>query len=272
MKLSKGKIILVIIVINFSIFAVINVNKEKNINSEMLKKVVYVTDGKVDSKNEGKLVLVSGKISYDNLVSFIELDDSFGTIKINRKVEDYIKYYDEDDKEYNYKWKERKKPLENSDNDYLKQILSDEKISKVKIGEYELDDKGLKLIPTDKYYAKQDSIGDLTTTGIDYTRDPHEEDLKVGDIKLTYKYYDLDKNPYISVLAVQKGNSFVPYVVDKKTEVYEVFVGNINTKEKLTKELDLNVKRTKKGKILFIIMIIGLGVFFIVDAKKGKSK
>ena len=267
MKISKGKIILIVVVAYFIIFAIINVNKEKSINEKILDKVTYVTDGKINNKNQGKLVLVTGKISYDNLVSFIELED-FGSIKINRKVEDYVKEYDEEDNEYEYKWIEREEPLKNSEDDYLKQIVSEEKISNIKVGEFTLDKKGLELLPADKYYSKQKNIGELTTKGIDYTRDPWEEDLKEGDIKLTYKYFDIDKNPYITILAVQDEESFKPYKVDKKKEVYQIFMGKVNTKEKLAKELKTNVKRTIKGKTLFILMILGLGIFFIVDSKK----
>lgn len=268
MKITKGKIVLVFVVIYFTVFAFINIDKEKNLNKRILDKVIYVNDGEVNKKNDGKLVVVSGKVEYDQLVSFLELEN-FGSIKINRKVEDYVKYYDEDDKEYKFKWVERKEPLEN-DEDYLKQVVSEEKISNIKLGDFNVDKKGLSLIPADNYYSSQESIGDLTTHGIDYTRDPSEEELKEGDIKLTYKYYDLKKNPYMSILAVQKGNSFIPYIVDKKTEVYQVFLGKIDSKKKLSKVLDLNVKKTVKGKFLFIIMIIGIGVFFIVDGKKVK--
>ena len=215
MKLSKGKIVLIAIVLYFVIFAFINVNKEKNINKDILDKVIYVNDGKLDSNNEGKLILVSGKIEYDSLVSFLELDENFGTIKINRKVEDYIKEYDEDKKDYNYEWVEREEPLSNDSDNYLNTLVSEEKVSNVNIGDYKLDEKGLSLIPTNSYYSRQDSIGELITTGIDYSRDPYEEDLKEGDMKLTYKYYDLDKNPYLSILAVQKGDSFEPYKYDK---------------------------------------------------------
>ena len=260
MKITKGKIILLAIVIYFSVFAVININKEKDYNQEMLDKVVIVTDGKVDSKNEGKLVLVSGKIKSDNLVSFLELED-FSTIKITRTVEDYLKVDGEEE------WVERKEPLKDED-DYLKQIVSEEKISDVSIGEYQLDKKGLELIPADKYYSKQEKIGDLETAGISYSRDKWEENLKIGDMRLTYKYYDLEKYPNMTILAVQKGNSFVPYEVDKKTQVYQVFTKKVDTKEKLEKELQLNVKRTTKGKTLFILMILAVGIFFIVDNRK----
>lgn len=260
MKITKGKIILLAVVAYFAIFAVINVNKEKNYNAEMLDKVVIVKNGKLDSKNEGKLVLVSGKIKYDELVTFLELED-FSTIKINRKVEDYLKTEDGN------KWVERTEPLKDEE-DYLKTITSEEKVSKVSIGDYDLDEKGLSLIPADSYYHGQEKIGDLETAGHDYTRDKWEENLKVGDMKLTYKYYDLEKYPNMTILAVQKGNSFVPYTVDKKTSVYQVFTKKVDTKEKLEKELNLNVKKTTKGKTLFIIMIIVVGIFFIVDNKK----
>ena len=266
MKLSKGKIILIVVVIYFAVFAVINIHKEKDYNKDILEKVVYVKDGKIDKKNDGKLVLVTGKINYDEAVSFIELED-FSTIKINRKVEDFIKKKNDDTGRDDYNWVERKEPLEN-EGDYLKQIVSEEKIADITVGDYKLDDKGLSLIPTDKYYTGQEKIGEMTTTGSSYERDPWEEDLKEGDIKLTYKYYDIEKNPYLSILAVQDGYSFIPYKVDKKTEVYQVFVGKVDNKTKLTKELNNNVKKTTRGKILFIIMILGLGIFFIVDSKK----
>ena len=258
MKITKGKIILFIIVVYFIVFAIINVNKEKDINKEILDKVIYVTDGKINKKNEGKLVLVTGKVGYDKLVSFLELP------------EDFVKEYDEDSKEYEYDWEEREEPLDKESDNYLERIVSEEKTSNVTIGEFKLDKKGLDLIPT-RIYAAAESIGELTTTGIAYERDPWEEDLKEGDIKLSYQYYDINKNPYITVLAVQKGDSFEPYEVDKKNNVYQLYVGKINNKDKLAKKLKANVKSTIKGKTLFILMILGIGIFFIVDNRKNKK-
>lgn len=272
MKLSKGKIILLLVVIYFSVFALININKEKNINNDILDNVTYISDGKLDPKNDGKLVLVTGKISYDNLESFIELDENFGAIKINRKVEDYIKYYDNNKNEYKYKWLERKELVDNTEEDYLKTITSSEKISNITVGEYVLDDVGKEKLPTKSYYDKEESIGGLTTIGRFYTRDPWEENLEEGDIKLTYKYYDVEKNPYISILAVQKDNSLIPYKVDNKKEVYQIFIGKVDTKDKLTKELNVNVKHRVKGKTSFIVLIIIIGIFLIVDNKKTNKK
>lgn len=269
MKITKGKVILAIVIVYFAIFAVININKEKNYNKEILDQVVYVTDGKVNPENEGKVVLVSGKIEYDELVTFLELD-SFETIKINRKVEDYLRVTDRDGRKTE-KWVERVEVEDEETDDYLKTIVSDEKVAKVRIGEFELDEKGLSLIPTDSFYHGQEKIGDLLSAGFWYERDPEEETLKVGDMKLTYQYYDLEKNPNLSILAVQKGNSFEPYKVDKKTEVYQVFTKKVDAEDKLTIELNKNVKNTTKGKTLFVIMILIVGVFLIVDNKKKEK-
>lgn len=268
MKMSKGKIILVIIVVYFIVFGIINVNIEKKAHKEILDKVIIIKDGKVDKKNDNKIVLVVGKVDNNEPVSFLELDENFKTIKIKRTVEDYVKVKDEETNKVSYEWKERTKPLTNNDNDFLKEIVSEEKISDIKIGDFKLDDKGKELVPAHKYYSKQESIGELTTKGIAYERDPWEEDLQEGDIRLTYQYYELDKYPYLSVLAVQKGNSFIPYKIDKKRELYQVFEGKIDTKEKLAKSLKIKEKSTIRGKTLFIIMILGIGIFLIVDSKK----
>lgn len=266
MKITKGKIILAAIVIMFTVFAVINVKKEKTTNEEVLGKVIFVADGKVNPENEGKLVVVTGNITADDYVTFMELDESFKSVKVTRKVEDYVK--NTEDGETEYEWVEREQPLEDTNGDYLKTIVSEERVSEnIKVGEFTLDTNGKKDLPL-SYYAKQEKVGDLITTGIDYSRDPYEEDLKVGDMKITYKYFDLEKNPTVSVLAVQKGNSFEPYKVDDKTQVYQVFMGKVTDKDALAKELKSNVKGTIRGKVLFIIMILGIGIFFIVDNKK----
>lgn len=271
MKISIGKIVLLIIVVYFAIFAVININKEKDLNKEILEKVIIVNDGILNTENEGKLVLVNGKISYDKLVTFNELKEDFGTIKISRKVEDFIKYTNENNGETEYKWEERIEPLTNNDSNYLSKIVSSSKTSSVMIGDYKLDDYGLNLVPENKYYSDQEYVLDLTTTGLSYERDPWEEDLKEGDVRLTYKYYNLDKYPYMSILAVQKGNTFIPYKYDKKSEFYQVFTSKIDSKDKLSKELKRNVKKTTKGKILFILLIAGVGVFFIIDNRNSKK-
>ena len=45
MKIGKGTIILIAVVLYFGVMAVINVNKDKDINKEILKEVTIVKDG-----------------------------------------------------------------------------------------------------------------------------------------------------------------------------------------------------------------------------------
>ena len=41
--------------------------------------------------------------------------------------------------------------------------------------------------------------------------------------------------------------------------------------KKLAKQLKTHVKSTIKGKTLFILMVLGIGIFFIVDNRKNKK-
>ena len=87
-----------------------------------------------------------------------------------------------------------------------------------------------------------------------------------------YFFYgnNLDEYKTVSILVKQVGNTFEEYELDGK-KIYMTFDGKISNKEELTKSLDANVKSTIKGKSLFIIMILGIGIFFIVDSKKKKD-
>ena len=61
MKISKGMIILGAIVAFLVVTGVKVKNGTKALNKNILKNTVIVSDGKVDSANEGKLVLVAGE-------------------------------------------------------------------------------------------------------------------------------------------------------------------------------------------------------------------
>lgn len=267
-KIGAGKIIFVIIVLFLLYSIVTSTKKEKTLYGEILDKVVVVNDAKLSSENEGKIVLVSGKIEYDNKVSFMELDENFGTIKITRKVEKYTKHYDQDENKYVYEWEEVTEPRNDANGDYLKTLVSDEKVANVKIGEFSVPkDK----VPADETYIKQDKIGNLIQVGSGYTRNSEEEYLKVGDVRLTYKYYDLDKYPYMSILAVQNNDGFSPYINDGK-EVFKVFKKQINSKEDLAKELDEQFNKSSKSKIIFLSVIVVIGGLLMYSSSKNSKK
>lgn len=266
MKITKGKIILAVIVIYFIIMGIININKEKDDNELILDKVTIVNDGKVLKENEGKLVLVTGKIEYDGKISFLENSDTFDSFKVIRKVEDYQEIEKNDNKKH-YDWVERKEGFDSKE--YLYTIYSETKTLDTKIGEFVLDETGMNKVEAKELYINKDNkIGDLEFDGLFYSKLSHEDNPQVGDMRVTYHYFNTNKYKSISILAEQKGDSFIPYKLNNKKEIYIVYNGEINTKEKLENQLKLQVKRDSKGKILFILMILGIGIFFIVDNKK----
>lgn len=266
MKITKGKIILIIIVIYFSFMGYKNISKEKDNNNLLLDQVTIVSDGKVDSDNDGKLVLVTGKISYDGNISFIELGKQFDTFKVERIVEDYKKV-ETTSGNFSNKWVKRKKEIESDD--YLYLITSETKCLDTKIGEFSIDDIGMSKVDANELFIDREiKIGNLQFDGLAYSDLDHKDNEQIGDMRIKYFYYNTDKNKYISILAEQHGDSFIPYKIDKKTEIYNVYNGRIDTIEKLKDKLNSETKSNASGKILFILMIIGAGTFFILDSKK----
>ena len=161
MEITKGKIILIAVVAFLVITGVKNINKEKSTNSDILKKVTIVSDGKIDPANEGKLVLVSGKISFDGNIAFEELDEPIDSFKVSRKVEEFFEYVNDGKK--HYEWRERTAANQNASK-LLDFLYSTEKTITPNIGEFFLDAKGLDLVKANDRYTKQESIDILKYT------------------------------------------------------------------------------------------------------------
>lgn len=189
---------------------------------------------------------------------------------MTRVVKDYKKY--EESGKTKTGWVEREELDENDEksDDYLKKITSEEVILDTNVGEFKLDEVGMSKIKASELYRASEKVGDLEFCGLYYCIKENEDNPKLGDMTITYSYYNTDKNKYLSILAVQKGDSFVPYKVEKN-EYYYVYNGKVDTLKKLEKELGEQVKKDTKGKSLFIFLILGLGIFFIVDAKRSKK-
>lgn len=282
-KLSVWKIIITIIIIYITVTGIININKENNNNQKILNEVIFVNDGKIREENENKLVLVTGKINYYGTINFKELNHTFNSFKVIRTVQDFDevtsaggtiskKWVDreltDEEKQKNEKYKEEI----DKNKDYLHTILSETKTLDTTIGEYKIDEIGMNKIEADELYNnKEVKIDNLEFDGLYYSDLSHKENPELGDMRITYHYYNVDKESYMTILAVQKEGSFIPYKLDSKTEIYNVYNGRIDDLDKLEKELGKTTKINNKTKILFIIFIIVVGIFFITDAKKNKE-
>lgn len=265
MKLSKGKIILIIIIIFLIISAITSLKTENNDKDKILKEVTIIKDGKLKKENEGKLVLVIGKINSDKKIYFEELDKPLETIKATRIVEDYKKEKNEDGS-YSYDWIEREKGYEKTTN-LLYTLETETKTNEVHIGEFLLNKEGMNLIKTNKMIHDMENVKGYTFDGLYYS-DPEmdQDEPEVGSMRIQYNIHEM-KSEYMSILAKQSKDSFKPYKI-KHNEYYNVYDGKVINKEQLSKKLDKQIKTDRKGKIIFIILIFALGVFFIKDAKK----
>ena len=68
---KKIKIVIYIIVVIFSVFLIAKaIKQESGANPEILDKVVILDEAKVLPENEGKLVLVSGKLKASERIYF----------------------------------------------------------------------------------------------------------------------------------------------------------------------------------------------------------
>ena len=218
-------------------------NNVKNIEglAEAKKVLVEVTSDKVDSKNEGKLVVTSGKV---DVVDENIKDEKFGievkSAKLSRIVEVFAweEHSDTDDDgntrySYEKKWTAR---LEDSSNFHegghtnptSKSIEDKDVIADVvKLGAYELSSELKNDMGTDAAYGIDtlelpegyDKVEGYVTNAKDYAKP------EVGDVRITWKYNNWDE---ASVMAMQKGNSFAKFTTKNGRDFYRIEKGVMN--------------------------------------------
>lgn len=211
-----------------------NVNNIKTVD-ELSSNYIDIANSPVDTANEGKLVALNGKM---NIADAALTDSDFGievkTAKLNRIVE-------------MYQWEEREENDNNKTNYTYEGVWRDSRIdssnyhdlshnnpempyecreicaSNISVGDFKLsadqihsmeafDALSLDSAKTYKegYNVKSGSENQYITNAVDL------ENPKIGDIRIRYEYSNYDE---VSIMAVQKGNSFEDYVskVGKKT-------------------------------------------------------
>ena len=267
MKISVGKIIVAVLLVLLIVTGVFSIKQRKSDNAEILKKVTVVSDGKINPANEGKLVLVCGEVDfYEIYLGELEYNqiDSF---KIKRTVKDFVSY--EKDGQTHYEWQER---TEKKYNAYkpLDYLFTEDFKEETWVGEFVLDDYGMERVPMNGDFDEAESLLGLKWNGMEYTSGGRD-DPEDGDVSLTYEYFDVEKYPYLSILAKQSGDSFEPYQLGK-TKVYSVFCGQIDSVDKLEEALGAQVKGEKRGRIALIVLIVAICAIVVLDKKKNRSK
>ncbi len=268
MKISKGKIIAALFVVYLIVIGIKVVGKRKESNAQILKDVTVVQNGKLESENDGKLVLVSGKLEVENFLQLPELTNPIATFKVERSVKEYTKTTDEKG-ENHYDWEDRTAPKAYPSN-LLDTLVTETVTVPVKLGDFTIDKTGVSKLKARDNFLNFDipSIQGLEFDGLRYTNPAHKDNEYVGDVALDYRYYNLEKYPEVSILARQSGSTFVPYVMDKN-EIYEVWTEKVDSVSALNKKLQEQVESDKKSRIIFIVIFVAFVALLTLSSKKG---
>ena len=225
-------------------------NNVRNIEAinEVEKVLKEVGSDKVDSKNDGKLVLVNGNlITEDEEVK----DDVFGvsikTPVMNRIVEIYeweeTEHTDDDNTTYTYEkvWKEEL--IDSSTfhqsghtNPTTVEIQGQSFVANnVKLGAFELSSEQKEMLSTKNDVTVSEDIeldekykyekGYVTTS-------KDLDNPEIGDIRINWKYNNWTK---ATVLAVQKENTFTKYTAKSGRTINRIFEGELTSSEVLSK-------------------------------------
>ena len=214
---------------------------------EIKENTVIIKYNTINSKNEGKLVLVSGDIMFSGVAK----DDLFGitvkTPKLLRYVEVY-QWYEYTEKingktiyKYGKKWSNdlidssnfKEKEHKNPTSKIGATLVSGP--NDTHIGEFKIAQKLMYTLPCDKklYLSPNMSLpssfkvfDNYITSAKDFTKP------NVGDFRVSYYYNDW-KNA--TILAKQSKNSFKPYTTKNKEKVYIIEEGMLNLNEMMKK-------------------------------------
>ena len=277
---KKIKIVIYIIVVIFSVFLVAKaIKQESGANPEVLDKVVILNEAKVLPENEGKLVLVSGKLK----ASEVFKDNTFGleldTFRVNKIVEMY--QYKEGNDEVGFEWKEKvekKSIISGSGGIYRnpeKSMSSINKCDKAYLGEFTVSEKLTQRINNNEKVELPEIEG-FKRKGEYLTNSKWGP--SVGDIRIKMSYVNLEKLGDISILAKQVGDGFEEYKLDTGAYAFNVYQTKISNKEELAKALEQDSKNMAGGMIFLFIVIIIIGIILfrtniknLIDKIKNKT-
>lgn len=206
-----------------------------------LGEAVYIDDGKIKSENEGKLVILAGKVEPELPFKDPALDVTIPYFAAYRKAEIFSHIVDTD---FEYTWYELAwDPLKENKGVNTEELSSSKLIAPIKIGEYNIDPRIFKEIET-----------------IDKWKDITEDNL--GDYKLYIHKSKNDGTTYLSEdeyipdqLTDYKGNKWHDHE-DKMRYSYEVYVDDgpleftiigIQKGDWLMLDDDLDISYIKKG-------------------------
>lgn len=240
----------------------------KNIKTveEARANLVNVKSDEVNSDNEGKLVSTNGKIK---VIDESLKDDYFnvivpGTGKLVRVVEMYQweEECEEDDDvthcTYTKKWSESEidsSSFEESGHENPSDMPYEEEAyyaNQVELGAFKLSSTQITMLSTNAVVTPDATVflpNGYTVIDKYITSATSMSSPKVGDVRVSFKY---NNDTDITVLAMQKGDSFANYVSEKNKIINELHSGILSGEEMI------DIVETENNIFKWILRVIGV--------------
>ena len=242
-------------------------NNVKNLKTtaEMSKSVINVGSDRIDESNEGKLIATSGTLINEQTLNDETFDIHIKTPKLNRVVEMYQWEEDcttdDDGNEscsYSKVWSEsligsssfhdrsHTNPSVRPYNNESHQSTD------VKVGAFSLTSDQISDLSTNGTYTNfnLEKVNELklTVSGTYITNSKNLNSPEIGDVRISFKY---NNSTDVSVLAVQKGSSFVDFVSKAGKNINRVMDG-VKTGEEM-----INVIKKENNILKWILRLVG---------------
>ena len=231
--------------------------KNQNAINEAKKNYKDVSSEKVDPKYEGKLIATKGKMDLSEADTLT--DSTFGITQKAAKMSRTVEMYqwkescdtdDNNNKNCTYEKVWKSSIIDSSDFEkeghtnpsamlYESEVLYSEN---VKLGAFTLPQELIKSLSYNKKKTSnqlteeyKNNIDGIAISG-NYLTNVKENNPEIGDIRISFEYLDEEN---VSVMAVQRGNSFEAFTAKSGKDIYRIMSGNYTGAqilEKMTKE------------------------------------
>lgn len=279
MKISAGKIIYFALVV-LLIFLTVKGFNQSNGASEVAEKMVVLENSEVVEENEGKLVLVTGKITPKDTLKFEEYQIEVQSPVLERKVEmyQYVQDVDEDDRDIVKKMWSDDFPEEEVYDDVKKEnynnpnmrVESETLYGEAYLGKFLLDKEVTKKLRTNETYTNLKDVSDFKVVDGNTLTNVQEDTTKIGDLKLQFTYLDLEKAGDYTILGKQSGDKIVEYKLDKGLSLLKVLEG-IKTKEDVLEQISKERKMGAYGPLVALVVLLLLGFLSLRRSIKQSS-
>lgn len=244
----------------------------KGAPEELKSKVTVLEEAKILPENEGKLVQISGKLASESELKFENLGVNVKTPILKRTVEMYQYTQDNPGEIVKKEWSDDE-PISELTNEKINKTyynpnkkMDDETIyGEANIGEFIINKDLLKkLKPNSDYTDLKALSGYYVEDGRLTTYEPGN--LKLGDLRISFKYLNLENMGEYTFIGKQSGKNLVEYKLDTGLPLLEIHEGKLNLDQVLSK-MASSQQKAKYTSFIILGLIIVIGIFVFKPAK-----